>query len=140
MIMEIGGMILLLFEMCSYIYKGDTSELGYWMVRIGNFMTFAMMPVLMGGFAFYITDLLKNDVGIKEIPKRLKAIYALVVISEILIIGNIYGKYYYVIDEENTYHRSWAFVVCYVIPLVVLVISTIRESTKISGSPSFFSR
>ena len=122
MIMEIGGMILLLFEMCSYIYKGDTSELGYWMVRIGNFMTFAMMPVLMGGFAFYLTDLLKNDVGIKEIPKRLKAIYALVVISEILIIGNIYGKYYYVIDEENTYHRSWAFVVCYVIPLVVLVI------------------
>jgi len=122
MIMEIGGMILLLFEMFSYIYKGDMSELGYWMVRIGNFMTFAMMPVLMGGFAFYLTDLLKNDVGIKEIPKRLKSIYVLVVISEILIIGNIFGKYYYVIDEQNTYHRSWAFVVCYVIPLVVLVI------------------
>ena len=122
MIMEIGGTILLIFEMFSYIYKGDLSKLGYWMVRIGNFMTFAMMPVLMGGFAYYLTDLLKNDVGVKKIPKRLKSIYVLVVISEILIIGNIFGNYYYVIDEQNTYHRSWAFMICYVIPLVVLVL------------------
>ena len=122
MIMEISGMVLLLFEMFSYIYRGDMSELGYWMVRIGNFMTFAMMPILMGGFAYYLNDLLKNDVGLKTTPKRLKSIYILVGISEILIVGNIFGKYYYVIDEQNLYHRSDAFVVCYVIPLVVLVI------------------
>ncbi len=122
MIMEIGGMILLVFEMFSYIYRGDMSPLGYYMVRIGNFMTFAMMPILMGGFAFYLQDLLKNDVGLKKTPKRLKAIYILVGIAEILIIGNIFGKYYYVIDEQNTYHRSWAFMVCYIIPLVVLAI------------------
>ena len=122
MIMEIGGMILLIFEMFSYIYRGDRSELGYWMVRVGNFMTFAMMPVLMGGFAYYLNDLLKNDVGLKKTPKRLKSIYILVGISELLIVGNIFGKYYYVIDEQNLYHRSNAFMVCYAIPLVVLVI------------------
>ncbi len=122
MIMEIGGMILLIFEMFSYIYRGDMSELGYWMVRVGNFMTFAMMPVLMGGFAYYLNDLLKNDVGLKKTPGRLKLVYVLAGIGEILIVGNIFGKYYYVIDEQNLYHRSWAFVVCYVIPLVVLVI------------------
>lgn len=122
MIMELGGMILLIFEMFSYIYRGDMSELGYWMVRIGNFMTFAMMPVLMAGFSYYLYDLLKNDVGLKKPPRRLRSIYVLVIISEILIVGNIFGKYYYVIDEQNTYHRSWAFMICYVIPLVVLVI------------------
>lgn len=122
MIIEIGGMILLTFEMFSYVYRGDMSELGYWMVRIGNFMTFAMMPVLMGGFAYYLTVLLRNDVGLKTLPMRLKSIYVLVAVSEILIVGNIFGKYYYVIDEENTYHRSWAFMVCYIIPLVVLTI------------------
>ena len=122
MIMEIGGTILLTFEMFSYIYRGDVSVLGYWMVRIGNFMTFAMMPVLMGGFTYYLSDLLKNDVGIKVLSKRLKSIYVLVVISEILIVGNIFGKYYYMFDDQNTYHRSWAFMVCYVIPLIVLVI------------------
>ncbi len=121
-ILEIGGMILLIFERFSYIYRGDMSELGYWMVRVGNFMTFAMMPVLMGGLAFYIQDTLKNDVGLKKTPGRLKWIYVLVVISEILIVGNIFGKYYYVIDEQNLYHRSWAFMVCYVTPLVVLLI------------------
>lgn len=122
MILEIGGMILAIFEMFSYMYRGDMSELGYWMVRVGNFMTFAMMPILMGGLTYYIQDILKNDVGLKKIPRRLKCIYVLVGISEILIVGNIFGKYYYVIDEQNLYHRSWAFVVCYVTPLAVLII------------------
>ena len=122
MILEIGGMILAIFEMFSYMYRGDMSELGYWMVRVGNFMTFAMMPILMGGLTYYIHDILKNDVGLKKTPGRLKLVYVLAGIGEILIVGNIFGKYYYVIDEQNLYHRSWAFVVCYVIPLVVLVI------------------
>ena len=122
MILEIGGTILLIFERFSYIYRGDMSELGYWMVRVGNFMTFAMMPVLMGGLAYYIQDTLRNDVGLKKTPGRLKWIYVLVVISEILIVGNIFGEYYYVIDEQNLYHRSWAFMVCYATPLVVLII------------------
>ena len=122
MILEIGGMILAIFEMFSYMYRGDMSELGYWMVRVGNFMTFAMMPILMGGLTYYIQDILKNDVGLKKTPRRLKLVYVLAGIGEILIVGNIFGKYYYVIDEQNLYHRSWAFVVCYVIPLVVLVI------------------
>ena len=122
MILEIGGMILAIFEMFSYMYRGDMSELGYWMVRVGNFMTFAMMPILMGGLTYYIHDILRNDVGLKKTPGRLKLVYVLAGIGEILIVGNIFGKYYYVIDEQNLYHRSWAFVVCYVIPLVVLVI------------------
>ena len=122
MILEIGGMILAIFEMFSYMYRGDMSELGYWMVRVGNFMTFAMMPILMGGLTYYIQDILKTDVGLKKTPRRLKCIYVLVGISEILIVGNIFGKYYYVIDEQNLYHRSWAFVVCYVTPLAVLII------------------
>ena len=122
MILEIGGMSLAIFEMFSYMYRGDMSELGYWMVRVGNFMTFAMMPILMGGLTYYIQDILKNDVGLKKTPRRLKCIYVLVGISEILIVGNIFGKYYYVIDEQNLYHRSWAFVVCYVTPLVVFII------------------
>ena len=122
MILEIGGMSLAIFEMFSYMYRGDMSELGYWMVRVGNFMTFAMMPILMGGLTYYIQDILKNDVGLKKTPRRLKCIYVLVGISEILIVGNIFGKYYYVIDEQNLYHRSWAFVVCYVTPLAVLII------------------
>ena len=122
MILEIGGMILAIFEMFSYMYRGDMSELGYWMVRVGNFMTFAMMPILMGGLTYYIQNILKNDVGLKKTPGRLKLVYVLAGIGEILIVGNIFGKYYYVIDEQNLYHRSWAFVVCYVIPLVVLVI------------------
>ena len=63
MILEIGGMILAIFEMFSYMYRGDMSELGYWMVRVGNFMTFAMMPILMGGLTYYIHDILNRKKG-----------------------------------------------------------------------------
>ncbi len=122
MILEIGGMLLSIFEMFSYLYRGDMSELGYWMVRVGNFMTFAMMPVLMVGLTYYIQDILKNDVGLEKTPKRLKWIYVFAGMGELLIVGNIFGKYYYVIDEQNLYHRSWAFMVCYITPLIVFVI------------------
>ena len=122
MIIEIGGMLLSLFEMFSYLCRGEISVVAYWMVRIGNFMTFAMMPVLLVGLTYYLQDLLKNDVGLKKPPRRLKAIYILAAAGEILIIGNLFGKYYYVIDEQNTYHRSWAFMICYIIPFVILAI------------------
>ncbi|MCR5397960.1 MAG: response regulator [Lachnospiraceae bacterium] len=122
MTVEIGGMLLLVSDMLTYIYAGDMSTFGYWMVRVSNYLTFALMPILMCGFTYYIQDLLMNEGGLTIIPRRMKAVYYLTVISEVLIAVNLYGRYYYYIDEYNLYHRSWAFILCYVMPLLVLVI------------------
>ena len=42
MAMELGAMFLLIFDRYSYIFRGDISTLGYWIVRISNFMVFRL--------------------------------------------------------------------------------------------------
>ncbi|MCR5399570.1 MAG: diguanylate cyclase, partial [Lachnospiraceae bacterium] len=68
MTVEIGGMLLLVSDMLTYIYAGDMSTFGYWMVRVSNYLTFALMPILMCGFTYYIQDLLMNEGGLTIIP------------------------------------------------------------------------
>ena len=34
--MELGAMFLLVFDRFAYIYRGNISSTGYWMVRISN--------------------------------------------------------------------------------------------------------
>ena len=38
--MELGAMFLLIADRKAYLYRGDTSKLGWWMVRISNFLVF----------------------------------------------------------------------------------------------------
>jgi hypothetical protein len=35
-VMELSTMLLLLFDRCSYLYRGDASRLGFYMVRIAT--------------------------------------------------------------------------------------------------------
>ena len=37
---ELCSMLLLMSERFSYVYRGNVSQLGYWMVRISNFCVF----------------------------------------------------------------------------------------------------
>ena len=37
---EAAAMLLLVFDRYAYLYRGDPSTAGYWMVRISNFMVF----------------------------------------------------------------------------------------------------
>lgn len=43
MLTELFTVILLLSDRAAYLYRGDESEYGYWIVRISNFMLFAMV-------------------------------------------------------------------------------------------------
>ena len=39
-LLEVSAMMLLIFDRYAYLYRGDTSILGYRMVRISNFMVY----------------------------------------------------------------------------------------------------
>ena len=39
--LEISAMFLLIADRRAYIFRGDTSALGWWMVRISNFLVFS---------------------------------------------------------------------------------------------------
>ena len=40
MLLELSAMFLVISDRRAYIYRGDVSTLGWWMVRISNFLVF----------------------------------------------------------------------------------------------------
>jgi hypothetical protein len=55
--MQTVAMLLLLFDRCAYIYRGDVSELGYYMVRISNFCVYMFSLAASHSFNLYLIDL-----------------------------------------------------------------------------------
>ncbi|MCR5092872.1 MAG: response regulator [Lachnospiraceae bacterium] len=119
---EAGAALLLTFDRLAYIYRGDVSTLGWWMVRISNFLVFFLTLITMFGFNLYITDVLKREGGLTRVPRRLNFINAVLLIGELLIIANLFTGILYTFDETNHYQRSAGYPISFVIPLIALVI------------------
>ena len=52
--LELSAMILLIADRRAYIYRGDPSTMGWWMVRISNFLVFFMTLVVIWFFNQYL--------------------------------------------------------------------------------------
>ena len=59
--MQSAAGMLLVFDRLAYIYRGVPGEVAYWMVRISNFMVFAMTLYLIHSMNLYLSDMLRNE-------------------------------------------------------------------------------
>ena len=121
-LLEIGSAILLLSDRLAYIYRGDTSTLGYYMVRITNFTVFFMTLVIMHGFNVYVTDLCEVDAAADKTSKRLKFANYLYLFGVIMVFISQFTGFYYYFDEANHYIRGKGFLICYIIPIIILML------------------
>lgn len=127
--MELVALFLLWFDRSAYIYAGDLSREGYVMVRVSNFMVFFLTSGVVFGFNLYLTDLLKEEGKVRDLPERLKIIgvasFSGMMLSVIAAITNLY--YYF--DENNVYQRGPGFLIAYIIPILCPVIqyTVVRE-------------
>ena len=121
--MELGAMFLLIADRYAYIYRGDPSNLGYWMVRISNFCTFFLTYVVIYAYNLYLKDLLINEGKLEKLPKLSKVIDYLIYLGMFLVILAQFTDFYYTFDEMNRYQRANGFYICYALPLVALVIA-----------------
>ncbi len=119
---EIAAATLMFSDRLSYIYRGDTSSVGYYMVRIGNYLVFAMTLAVVLGMNLFIEDLCLFECGMKKLPVRLIVNRVLVAIGELLVIISQFTGFYYTFDEANRYVRSPGFIICYLLPVVVSVV------------------
>ena len=122
LLMELSAMILLYSDRLAYIYRGDESNTGYIMVRVTNYLVFSMTLAVSAAFNLYLKDLVINEVQLEKIPKRLYFVTALVGVGQILVIISQFTGLYYTFDDSNRYQRSDAFVLCYMIPLLIAAI------------------
>ena len=118
-LLEIAAMILLLSDRFAYVYRGDTSALGFWMVRISNFLVYFMTLYIAHALTLYLIDLFRNEGKMTTFPKRIWVCEALFAAGLALLIVSLFTGLYYTIDDQNVYHRSPANILCYAAPLLI---------------------
>ena len=121
-LMELSAMFLLLADRWAYIFRGDVSTTGWWMVRICNFLVFALSLLVLFAFNLYLIDLYMNEGDLSNVPVRLKLATALFIIGEVLIVISQFTGFYYTFDEFNQYHRASGFLLCYSMPLLIILL------------------
>lgn len=134
-------MLLLLADRYAYIYRGNTTEVGYYVVRISNFTVFAMNYLVLDAYNSYLISVLKPLGTQKELIKVLKFVRPVVIIGVILIgISQFFG-FYYTFDENNRYQRADGFLICYIIPLIIMVfyLFVFEKVKKVMRKSVFFS-
>ena len=119
---ELGAMCLLIFDRFAYIYRGDISTTGFWMVRISNFLVYFLSLWVIHSFNLYLIDLYRNEGKLKKIPLRLILSEVLFTVGEAMVVISQFTGIYYTFDEENQYQRAPWFAVCYCFPLLIIML------------------
>ena len=121
-LMEVYAAILLILDRYAYIYRGDVSVTGYWMVRIANFSVYFFSLFILHAFNLYASDLYRNEGGLKKVPLRLYAVEVLFFIGLCTLTVSAFTGFYYDFDEFNRYYRAKGFIISYIIPLSMMTL------------------
>ena len=122
MLMELYSTILLIADRLCYQYRGDGSTAGFFIVRIGNFLTFILILGVTHAFNLYVSDLIKVEAKRKKFPIPLLVCEGLLILGEILVVVSQFTGIYYYFDEMNRYQRGPLIIINFIIPLLVVAI------------------
>ncbi len=119
-LIETTAMLLLLADRYSYVFRGDESQIGYWMVRITNFMVFFLSLALIFCFDKYLIQMFINTSELKRGRIRFATVELVCIFGMILLVISQFTGFYYTFDSSNHYVRSKYFVISFLIPLIAL--------------------
>ena len=126
-LLEASAMLLLIADRYAYIYRGDPSLLGFWMVRISNFLVYFMILYLTHAITLYLFDLFRNEGRLRTIPKRLYLCEILFAVGVVLLVISQFTGLYYTFDAQNTYQRAHWNIVCYIVPIAITLLHVTLE-------------
>ena len=118
--LELSASLMLASDRFAYIYRGDTSTLGFWMVRITNALVYALSIAIIHAMSRYMCDLCLSEIGIERIPLRLRVVELTAVLGWVLLIVSQFTGIYYTFDELNRYQRGPLFLLSYLFPMASL--------------------
>ena len=140
-LLECAAMLLMMADRYAYIYRGDTSTLGFWMVRISNFLVYFLTLFITHSITLYLFDLFRDEGGMTVMPKRLYVCEILYGIGALLIVISQFTGLYYTFDAQNNYQRAPANILCYLMPVAItlLQMSLVLKYRKLLGHTIAFS-
>ena len=121
-LLELGAMMLLIADRYAYIYRGDVSALGFWMVRVCNFLVYFFTLFVPFCITLYLIDLFRNEGGLPAVPKRLTACKILYCVGTLLLIVSQFTGLYYTFDALNQYQRAPMNLLSFAVPVAVVVL------------------
>ena len=113
--MDLCTAVLLFMDALAWAYRGVDGTVGFYMVRISNFMTFFSSDVLFLLYHLYLCYYLFPES--KKIPRRVWIVCLIAVISMVLVVVSQFTGLYYTFDAHNTYSRSAMHPLSLIIPL-----------------------
>ncbi len=111
-LLELSAMLLLISDYNAYAFRGDSSQMGYWMVRVSNFLVYFLKLYLCHAVTLYLYDLYENDAKLEKMPRRLIVCEALFSIGVVLLVVSQFTGLYYTFDAQNFYQRSPGNIIC----------------------------
>ena len=131
-LLESAAMLLLIADWYAYRFRGDPGQMGYWMVRISNFLAFFLMLFMIHEVTLYLCDLFRNEAKMRTVPRRLVACEILYAAGVLLLMISQFSGWYYFFDETNIYHRGPANILSFILPAVIalLQLSTVIQHRK----------
>ena len=121
MMIELSAMLLLISDMLAYTFRGNVSTLGYYIVRISNFLVFFLTLLMIYSFNIYLIDLLTKEGKLEKVPGRLKVARILLIAGAVLVILSQFTGLYYTFDATNHYQRSSVYLFSYIAPFATMV-------------------
>ncbi|MBQ9625855.1 MAG: hypothetical protein IJR40_01640, partial [Treponema sp.] len=136
--------LLLAFDACAYVFRGGEGQIGFYIVRVSNFMVFALNYVNTFLFCFYSAEFIKSDLldfkifrsprtAIKSgVPVHLFVVFYICLLGVVLTIISQPTKLFYYFDEEGFYHRSSLYSLSVVIGLLpgLITLAMIFQSKR----------
>ncbi len=113
--------VLLIADRYAYIFRGDQSTLGYWMVRICNFTTFLMTVAVIFFYNTLLKSMISSMTG-EKVPSVLRLVDCFCGIQVIMLIVSQFTGLLYRFDSSNYYQRSPYNFLWYIAPLASLII------------------
>ncbi len=122
LIMGTSAALMMFADRLAYIYRGNESTTGYFMVRICNFLVFYFILAIQHSSNWYVTELCRSTEGVGRVPLRLRINEIIISVGILLLIVSQFTGLYYTFDESNHYQRSDAYFISYIIPVSVWMI------------------
>ncbi len=134
-IISLSTAILLLSDRYAYIYRGDASDLGFFMARFCKYLVFFNILNICYGFNEFLISLYKENHKESKIPKVFGLVKIIIFIGHIFLVISQFTNLYYSFDIYNNYYREKAYPLCYMFPLITTIIQyiTIAINYKIKN-------
>lgn len=120
---------LLQSDVLAWVFRGNTTTTGYYMVRISNFFNFFFLYSITLYLCFFIERMFEHHSNGK---KRILTSKILVVLALVLNVVNIFVPFVYDFDEQNKYFRKtgWYINTVCVLFAVILLATVVVQLRK----------